>query len=105
VFPARSGSAISPNNVLRRVIVPICQKLGIPRATWLTFRRSYSSWSHANGVPGKVIAQLMGHTNVDVTLNVYTQVLDGALPAAVEQRAATDCSRLFISQKRRGWDS
>jgi hypothetical protein len=36
-------------------------------------------------VPGKVIAQLMGHTNVDVTLNVYTQVLDGSLRAAVDK--------------------
>jgi 2-keto-4-pentenoate hydratase/2-oxohepta-3-ene-1,7-dioic acid hydratase in catechol pathway len=31
------------------------------------------------------IAQLMGHTNVDVTLNVWTQVLDGSLRAAVDK--------------------
>jgi hypothetical protein len=31
------------------------------------------------------IAQLMGHTNVDMTLNVYTQVLDGSLREAVEK--------------------
>jgi integrase len=54
-------------------------------ATWLTFRRSYSSWSHDKGVPGKVVAQLMGHANVDTTLNVYTQVLDGSVRAAVEK--------------------
>src|SRR5437667_5255729 len=36
----------------------------------LTFRRTYSSWSHDKGVPGKVVAQLMGHANVDTTLNV-----------------------------------
>ena len=28
---------------------------------------------------GKLVAQLMGHANVDTTLNVSTQVLDGAL--------------------------
>src|SRR4029453_10460544 len=38
----------------------------------LTFRRTYSSWSHDKGVPGKVVAQLMGHANVDTTLNIYT---------------------------------
>jgi hypothetical protein len=32
-----------------------------------------------------VIAQLMGHANVDTTLNVYAQVLDGALRTAVEK--------------------
>jgi integrase len=85
VFSTRAGKPISPNNVLRRSIFPACEVLGIPRATWLTFRRTYSSWSHDKGVPGKVVAQLMGHANVDTTLNVYTQVLDGSLRAAVEK--------------------
>jgi integrase len=84
VFSTRTGRSISPNNVLRRAIFPVCDALELPHATWLTFRRTYSSWSHDRGVPGKVVAQLMGHANVDTTLNVYTQVLDGSLRAAVE---------------------
>jgi integrase len=36
-------------------------------------------------VPGKVVAQLMGHAKVDTTINVYTQVIDGALRAAVDR--------------------
>jgi len=36
------------------------------------------------GVPGMVVAQLMRHANVDTTINVYTQVLDGSLRNAVE---------------------
>jgi integrase len=85
VFSTRTGNAISPNNVLRRSVFPACEALGLPHATWLTFRRTYSSWSHDKGVPGKVVAQLMGHANVDTTLNVYTQVLDGALRTAVDK--------------------
>ena len=85
VFSTSLGTSISPNNVLRRHVFPACKRLGLPRATWLTFRRTYSSWSHDRGVPGKVVAQLMGHANVDTTLNVYTQVLDGSLRNAVEQ--------------------
>ncbi len=85
VFSTRTGKPISPNNVLRREIFPACEALGLPHATWLTFRRTYSSWSHDKGVPGKVIAQLMGHANVDTTLNVYTQVLDGAMRTAVDK--------------------
>jgi integrase len=85
VFATRSRKPISPNNVLRRSIFPACDRLGLPHATWLTFRRTYSSWSHDRGVPGKVVAQLMGHANVDTTLNVYTQVLDDSLRAAVEK--------------------
>ena len=85
VFATRLGTPISPNNMLRRSIFPACDRLGLPHATWLTFRRTYSSWSHDKGVPGKVVAQLMGHANVDTTLNVYTQVLDGSVRDAVEK--------------------
>ena len=71
--------------MLRQQIFPVCDALGFKRATWLTFRRTYSSWAHQTGVPGKVVAQLMGHAKVDTTLNVYTQVIDGALRAAVDR--------------------
>jgi hypothetical protein len=58
VFATGEGTSISPNNILRRAVFPACKKLGLPKATWLTFRRTYSSWSHDKGVPGKVVAQL-----------------------------------------------
>jgi integrase len=85
VFATKSGSPLAPRNVLRRAIFPACDRLQLRRATWLTFRRTYSTWSHDKGVPGKVVAQLMGHAHVDTTLNIYTQVLDGSLREAAEK--------------------
>jgi integrase len=85
VFSTRSGKPISPNNIVRRFVFPACEELGLPRATWLTFRRTYSSWAHDKGVPQKVLAQLMGHTNVNTTMNVYTQVMEDSLGAAVNK--------------------
>ena len=57
----------------------------LPTLSWLTFRRTYSSWAHEKGVPGKVVATLIGHARVDVTLNVYTEVLDDSLRIAAER--------------------
>jgi integrase len=84
MFATWSGKPISPNNVSCRWIIPACETLGLERVTWLTLRRTYSSWAHEKGVPAKVIAQLMGHAKVDTTLNVYTQVVDGALRRAAD---------------------
>src|SRR5438309_5440911 len=53
MFATGSGKPISSNNVLRTWIWPACQALGLQRATWLTFRRTYSSWAHEKGVPPK----------------------------------------------------
>jgi integrase len=88
IFSTRSGKPISPNNVLHRWVFPACDDLKFRRATWLTFRRTYSSWSHDQGVPGKVVAQLMGHAKVDTTLNVYTQVLDASVRSAADRVGA-----------------
>ena len=44
-------------------------------------------------MPPKVIAAIMGHTKVDTTLNVYTQVLDGAARAAADQ-VGSELSRI-----------
>src|SRR5262245_40424854 len=49
MFSTRAGNPLSPNNVLRRSVFPVCDALGFPRATWLTSRRTYSSWSHDKG--------------------------------------------------------
>jgi integrase len=85
LFCTRSGLPISPNNLLRRFVFPVCEELGLPRASWLTFRRTYSSWAHDLGVPGKVAAKLMGHANVYTTLNTYTQVMSDSLRVAAEK--------------------
>ena len=85
VFSTWSGKPISPNNVLRSAVFPACTRLGIPKVTWLTCRRTYASWAHDKGVPGKTIAALMGHTKVDTTLNVYAQVLDDSVRDAAER--------------------
>jgi integrase len=53
VFSTWSGKPIAPNNILRRWVFPACEALGLERATWLTFRRTYSSWAHEKGVPAR----------------------------------------------------
>ncbi len=96
VFATRPGKPICPNNVLRRSVFPACERLGLQRATWLTFRRTYSSWSHDKGVPGKVVAQLMGHANIDTTLNVSRRCSMGRFVMR-SRKSAANCSQLFTN--------
>jgi integrase len=84
VFGTKYGQPENPNNVLRRHVYPACDALKLRRATWLTFRRTFSSLCHASAVPDKVTAELMGHANVSTTLNVYTQVVGDSKRQAVE---------------------
>ncbi len=44
----------------------------------------YSSKSSASFISDQVVAQLVGHTHANVTINVYTQLLDASLRTAVD---------------------
>jgi hypothetical protein len=95
---------IAPSNVLRRWVWPACQAAHLERATWLTFRRRYSSWAHDKGVAGKVVAQIMGHAKVDPTMNVYTQVLDGSARSAAD-RVGSELVRSLRGRRRQFIDA
>jgi integrase len=69
----------------------------IPPRPWLSQRIQYHFGIHR--VPAKVVVQIMGHTNVDTTMNVYTQVLDGAARAAAD-RVGSELFRIVQSQER-----
>ena len=101
IFSTVSGKPISPNNVLKRWVWPACEAADLRRVTWLTFRRTYSSWAHDKGVPAKVVALIMGHTKVDTTINVYTQVLDGAARTAAD-RVGSELFRIVQNPERAG---
>jgi len=65
LFATRNGKLENSNNILRRYVFPACDTLNLPRATWLTFRRTFSTWSHQNQVNPKDLAEMMGHADVD----------------------------------------
>jgi hypothetical protein len=82
--------------VLRRDDRPGVQGVGSPTRDVVDLRRTYSLWSHEREVPGKVIAQLMGHAHVDTTLNVHA----GDRRRATNGRplSTTHCSRLLTDR-------
>ena len=62
---------------------PTCAALDLRRTTWMTFRRTWSTWAHEQGARLKIMARVMGHTKVDTTINIYAQVNDESVRAAV----------------------
>jgi len=75
IFATRNGKPESGNNILRRHVHPTCDAAKIPRANWLTFRRTFSNWSHQHGIPAKDIAEMMGHSEVEMQFT-YTVGVD-----------------------------
>ena len=45
--------------VMRDDIKPACTALGLPSASWLTFRRTFATWADRRGVSAKQRGELM----------------------------------------------
>ena len=67
VFEARNGSPISGNNVLKRVLHPLLERLGIPRAGLHAFRHSRVTMLRKRGTPEDLQKQWIGHSSLRTT--------------------------------------
>ena len=76
VFAGQSGRFRWSNQITKDYIKPAAARAGIRGPIgWPTFRHSYSTLLRALGTDIKVQQELLRHSNVAVTLNVYTEAI------------------------------
>src|SRR5207247_9779834 len=74
-FRHRYGRSASQQDILRRHIKPAALRAGIAKIGWHTFRHSYSTLLRSMGADIKVQQELLRHSTVQSTMNVYTQAV------------------------------
>jgi integrase len=87
IFSTTTGKPKEPRQITRDYIVPACGDLGLPRAGWLTFRRTFATWADENGASAKQRGELIGNS-AEINAHVYTQTTDEGLRRAVEEVGA-----------------
>jgi len=82
IFASRRHRGRTPfwgQAILRRYIRPVAQRAGIQkRFGWHTFRHTYSTLLRCVGTEFKVMQELLRHSTLRSTLDVYTQALASA---------------------------
>jgi len=69
--------------ILRKYIRPVARRVGIEkRFGWHTFRHTYSTLLRSVGTEFKVMQELLRHSSLRSTLDVYTQAVTPAKHAA-----------------------
>ena len=58
------------------------ERAGIGRIGWHTFRHTYSTLLHAYGTDMKVQQELLRHSDIRTTMNIYTHTVSSALREA-----------------------
>jgi integrase len=77
VFTTSIGTALDPNRVNRQVQA-IAVEAGLGRWTPHELRHSAASLLIAQGVPLKTISEMLGHSSIRVTADVYGHLFDDA---------------------------
>jgi integrase len=86
-----------PDSLRTKILQPTVRRVGITkRIGWHTFRRTYSSLLASTGNDVKVVQELMRHSKISTTMEVYAQA--GIEHKRVAQRKAVD---LLLGRKPR----
>jgi integrase len=71
VFAGDSGKPRWQGMILKDYIHPAAAKAGIGKVGWHTFRHSYRAWLKRFAAPVEIQKELMRHSNLKTTLEVY----------------------------------
>ena len=87
VFTTRDGAPVDPRNATRH-FHKMLREAGLPAVRFHDLRHTAATLLHAQGVDARTIMQILGHSQISLTLNTYTHVLP-----ALQQDAARQMDR------------
>lgn len=81
----RLGDPLQTNNLAEREFDELVKKAGVRRITLHGLRHTSATLALQAGVPLKVVSERLGHSRVEITMNVYAHVL----PSSAKEAART----------------
>ncbi|MGB9868215.1 MAG: site-specific integrase [Bacillota bacterium] len=74
VFTTEIGTPLSPSNVRNRSFHKILKKANLPRIRFHDLRHTCATLLLAQGVHPKLVQEQLGHSEISVTLDLYSHV-------------------------------
>ena len=104
VFASRAETPFRPHNILKRVIQPLCRKLKYGCVGWHTFRHVNATLLSELGEPLKTSQAILGHSDMQTTLQVYTHAVSESV-LRTEERLAKAVLDPIGPKSKKGVDS
>lgn len=74
VFANELGRPVEPGNLLRRSFWPLLTAAGLPRIRFHDLRHTAATLLLERGLHPKVVSEMLGHSQIAVTLDLYSHV-------------------------------
>jgi integrase len=78
-----NGDEFNPEDLSRR-FPELLIRLGLPRITFHELRHTHATQLLQSGVHMKVMSERLGHSDIGITMNLYSHVVDGMQQDAVD---------------------
>jgi len=75
VFPNTFGRPTEATNLLHRTFKPLLERASLPPMRFHCLRHTAAPICLRKRVPAKVVSEMLGHSNIGITLQVYSHVL------------------------------
>ena len=85
IFPNQIGRPTDRQNLVRRSFKRLLAKAGLPDIRFHDLRHTSATLLLAQGVHPKVVQERLGHSNISVTLDIYSHVLPDLQKEAADQ--------------------
>lgn len=87
VFCTTKGTPLSSKNLYNRALAPACDRMQLPRVSWHSFRHVNATLLGEVGESLKTAQAILGHSDLETTLNTYMHVIPDSQRRAVERVA------------------
>ncbi|HEY7912895.1 MAG TPA: site-specific integrase, partial [Blastocatellia bacterium] len=74
VFTSTIGTPLEPRNVVRK-FHSLLEKAKLPRYNFHSLRHACASFLLAQGVPARTVMEILGHSQISLTMNTYAHVM------------------------------
>jgi integrase len=85
VFRTSKGTPLNAKNLYNRQLATACDAIKEPRVSWHSFRHTHATLLGEVGGSLRTAQSLLGHSDLETTLGVYTDVIPDAQRQAVER--------------------
>lgn len=94
VFPSENGTPSDATNLLKRHFFPALRRARLPRIRFHDLRHTYASLLIAQGEHPKYIQSQLGHSSINMTMDIYGHLMD-----TVNRKAASLLGRSIMGEK------
>ncbi len=77
VFTSAGGTLINPSNLRQRSFVPLLKRARLPQIRFHDLRHTCATLLLCRNVHPKYVQELLGHSNIAITLDTYSHVIPG----------------------------